>query len=172
MIYCLSFRKMSSKTKKDLHTTLIYVWLILRRRSHVMSHIYIKSLQIRQDMSQTLCPNTFSALQNVLSCCQWDVLYRCMLAETHIHLTFEVESSEMFPDVLKLSENMAHLKKNCFDCCLYLLRTWCSGYYWCPDVLWYFCILYKCVPFIFFFRIIHFSRHHFSDECVCIYALC
>lgn len=130
----------SSKTKKHLHTVLIYVWLILRRRwirlcSHVMSHIYIMSLQKRQDMSQTLCPNTFSALQNVPSCCQWDVLYRCMLEETHIHLTFEVESSEMFPDVLKLSENMAHLKKISSDSCLYLLRTWCSGYYWCPDVL-------------------------------------
>lgn len=146
MIYCLSFRKMSSKTKKDLHTTLIYVWLILRRRSHVMSHIYIKSLQIRQDMSQTLCPNTFSALQNVLSCCQWDVLYRCMLAETHIHLTFEVESSEMFPDVLKLSENMAHLKKN-------FLTVVCISYE--PDVLDIIDVLMFYDIFVFCINVCH-----------------
>lgn len=147
MLYCLSFRNMSKKTK-NIFIPLSFMcdWYWDENKSDgacMWRHTF--TLWAYKN-AKTLCPNTFKALQKVLSCFQWESLYDCVLAETHIHLTFEVESSEMFPEVLKVSKNMARVKM-CSDSCLYLLRIWCSGYYWCPDVLPYFCILYKCVPF-------------------------
>lgn len=114
---------------------LTHMWLILRRREvgwclHVMSHIYIMSLQKWQHiLPQALCPNTVRSLQKVLSCFHWDILFGCTLEEAHIRLTFEVESQyKMSPDALKGSEYMAYVKM-CSDSCLYLLCTWCSWYY-------------------------------------------
>lgn len=129
-----------------------------------VTHLHYELTKMPRHCVQTLlkpyrkCSHAFS-----------ESLYDCVLAETHI--TFEVESSEMFPEVLKLSKNKARVKM-CSDSCLYLLRIWCSGYYWCPDVLPHFCILYKHVPFFYHFEINAFSLDITFWMNACVFMPC
>lgn len=115
---------------------------------HVMSHIYIISLQKWQHiLPQACCPNTVSVLQKVLSCFQWDFLCGCTIEGAHIRLTFEVESSVKVQSLqMRLRDQKTWFMSKC------VLTAACISY--TPDVLdiTYFCII---IIIIFWIYAIH-----------------